>query len=163
VDAELYDSEADRRGPHGWNSLENYTFIHEKRLAEHPFVDHGVPNTLKFEDYVNVDGDTVVLLSGEVYCHYGIVVAVTKSFETRMVQGRLQVRGVSYRYNARIRGRHNILRYDNGHDESPDEFHRHQYDLSNGTEIETRIITRYDLPVFDDILTELQQMFEETP
>lgn len=130
MDVELYGTEGHRRDPHGWNSLENYVFIHETRLADHPFVDHRVPNTLNFERYVDVNGNIMIVLSGEVYCRYGMIVEVAKWFETRIVQGRLQVRGVRYRYNARIRGRHNILRYDNGHAEAPDEFHRHQYDLS---------------------------------
>ena len=113
MDAELYSSEEERRDPHGWNSFENYVFVHETRLDEHPFIDHSVPNTLKFER-VDVGGETIILLSGEVYCQCGVVVGVTKYLETRVVQGRLQVRGFSYRYNARIKGRHNILRYDNG-------------------------------------------------
>jgi hypothetical protein len=41
--------------PHGWNSYDNYRTVHEKCLAEHPFLDDARPNTIKFE-FVRLDG-----------------------------------------------------------------------------------------------------------
>lgn len=78
-----------------------------------------------------------------------------------MSGGRRQLRGFSYRYNAYVRNGHNVLRYDNGHSETPEEFHRHLFDPRTGGELEKRIITRYDLPVLSDMLTEIQILLDE--
>ncbi|GEM_PF-1756070 len=159
MDAGLQHPTPPRNDPHDWNSLENFVHVHETRLEQHAFVDHAKSNTLRFEEY-ELDGEVFMVLDGVVYCHHNVVLEVTKIYETRVTQGRRQIRGFSYRYNASIRGRHTILRYDNGHPETPDEFHRHLFRISDGEEIERRIITRYELPTFADILTELQRLFE---
>ena len=159
MDAGSLRAQQDRPDPHGWNTLENFRDIHEKRLAEHPFVDHSTPDTLRLDEY-ELSGDTYFVLWGEVYCHHNVIVEVTKYYESRVLTGRVQIRGFSYRYNAHVRGGHNVLRYDNGHDDAPDEFHRHAFDLVTGDETEKRVIARYELPVFADILTEVQELVE---
>lgn len=159
MDAGLPRSEQNRADPHGWNTIENFLLVHETRLAEHPFVDHTRPNTLKFEQY-EVDGNVYFLFSGKVFCENDVTVYVFKYYESREAGGRLQIRGFSYSYNAHIENRHNILRYDNGHEDTPEEYHRHLFDMATGNEIERRIITRYELPNFYDILTEIQELFE---
>lgn len=123
--------EADR---HGWNSLENYRSIHENRLNNHSFLDPNRPHTVAF-DFFEVEGDLFVRVAGEIHCRGGILVEVEKYLETYAARnGQIFVRGFSYRYNAYIPGKHNILRYDNGHD--LDEYHRHIWDIESGAEIE---------------------------
>jgi len=159
VDAGPHGSQQDRADPHGWNSVENFLYLHEKYLAEHPFVDHGTSDTLVFERF-ELHGTTYFSLSGQVYCHHGVIVDVAKYYESRVVGGRDQMRGFSYRYNAHVRNGHNVLRYDNGHPDAPEEFHRHRFDPATGEEIERHILTRHELPVFSVILDELQEVFE---
>ncbi len=147
-----------RSDPHGWNSLENFIQVHEGRLGEHPFVDTSRPHTLRYEFF-----DEVFRLSGTVFCLHDVILEVTKYYGTRNSGGRVQVRGYSYRYNAHVHNGHNVLRYDNGHDDTPEEFHRHLFDRKTGAELERRIITRHELPTFSQILDELQALFDVPP
>jgi hypothetical protein len=138
---------------HGWNSWENYRALHEKRVTEHPFVlDH------IFEWTIVGDRDfpDQIQLSGQIFCEEGVHLHVTKMLATRVRNNRLQVQAERYSYNAFFVGRHNILRYDNGHLESPDEFHRHLFDVKTGEEIERTLLTRDRLPLLHEILTEVQ-------
>lgn len=146
--------------PHGWNSVENFRHIHETRLAEHPFVDHNKPHTLILEEY-EVDENVYLSLCGEVYCYHNVIVEVAKYYDTMNFGGRLNLRGFSYRYNAHVKNGHNVLRYDNGHKEAPEEFHRHEYDPENGVPRETKLLTRYELPDMYDIITEIQAIAEK--
>lgn len=159
--------DADLSGPrkgikkdrHGWNSYENHKEIHESRLAAHPFVDHTRPNTIAFEFY-EPEGELYLEMDGEIYCKRGVVVEVTKYFETRRTRaGRLQVRCFSYRYNASVAGKHNLLRYDNGHDF--DEYHRHVFDVSTGQPVLEEQLTRNEFPLLSEVLDELAEMFGE--
>ena len=159
MDARVQHASGPRKDPHDWNSLENFIYVHETRLAQHPFVDHSRSSTLRFEEFV-FDGATRISLAGDVFCHHNVVLEVDKQYATRIVGGRRQIRGLRYRYNARVRGRHNVLRYDNGHAAAPEEFHRHFYRIADGEELERRILARHELPTFADILTELQIIFE---
>lgn len=36
--------------PHDWNTLDHYRTINDRRIEEHPFVDHNRPNTLRFTE-----------------------------------------------------------------------------------------------------------------
>lgn len=120
---------------HGWNSWDHYQEIHDRRLAEHPFVDPSRPNTLEWHCYTeNQRG--CLFLGGEVYCRNRIVLEVRKWFEIRLVgREQPQIRAFKYVYAAKIPGRHLILKYDNGHDETPEEYHHHVYDIDTGEEI----------------------------
>lgn len=139
--------------PHDWNSWENYLMIHDKRLEAHPFV---LEPHLEWTFIGGRPHPDLILLSGFVVCHLDVLVRVEKTLETRIIKPqRLQVRGRWYAYNAYFAGRHNILRYDNGHAEHPDEFHRHQYDLQTGKEISRIIIEKHQLPVLADFFTEV--------
>lgn len=91
------------------------------------------------------------------YCPNAVVLEVEKYMETRDANGRLLVRTFSFRYNAYIKGKHNILRYDNGHDF--DEYHRHVYDVQTGEQIISELLERSDFPVLSDILDELEKTF----
>jgi len=142
---------------HGWNSLENYLSIHENRLNEHSFLDPKKAHTISVQ-YHPFDGEIIVEISGDAYCQGDIVLEVGKYLETQEDStGRIYLRGISYRYHAYFRGRHNILRYDNGHDF--DEYHRHEYDMQDGKEIGRTIITRNQLPTLGEVLDELEEMY----
>ena len=141
---------------HGWNSLENYQIIHETRLNNHPFLDPDRPHTVEFS-YFELDDGLIVQVAGEVFCLHNVTLEVEKYLETEDRAGRIYVRGLSYRYNARVRGRHNVLRYDNGHDLN--EYHRHVWDIRTGEEREFSIISRNEFPTLGEILDQLEGMF----
>ena len=67
---------------HGWNSLENYRSIHENRLNYHSFLDPDRPHTIAFI-FLDIEGDIIVQVAGEIYCLGGIVVEVEKYLETK--------------------------------------------------------------------------------
>ncbi|MCL4553367.1 MAG: hypothetical protein M1305_07450 [Candidatus Marsarchaeota archaeon] len=99
-------------------------------------------------------------MAGEVYCLHNVILEVEKYMETRRTKNRrLQVRTFSFRYNARIKGKHNILRYDNGHWWVPDEFHRHVFALDSGAELGVDRFTIEEMPTMSEILDELEAMF----
>ena len=142
---------------HGWNALENYKQIHRDRLTTHPFVDHSkpIPNLESF-----YDGETLyITLEGKIHCKHNVVLSLTKIFETRIIRdGRLQVRCFSYRYNAYILGKHNILRYDNNHDF--DDYHKHVFDMQTGEQTQRVTLRRNDFPLLSEVLDELENMFD---
>ena len=67
------------------------------------------PNTIKFED-AEFQSE-LPKISGQCYCQRGVIVEVTKEFETRYVGNILQVRAYSYIYVARIEGVGLVLKY----------------------------------------------------
>jgi hypothetical protein len=98
------------------------------------------------------------LIEGSIRCAAGIEIDVTKLLDVRVYRRLEQVRGVSYRYNAYVRGGHNILRYDNGHAEAPDEFHRHEFDPFTGHERSRTILDREDLPTLIEVVSEVERL-----
>ena len=148
-----------KKDRHGWNSYENYREVHEARLTTHPFVDHSRPDTVAFE-FFKFEGELVMVMDGEICCRRGVILEVTKYFNTRRNRaGRLQVRCFSYRYNASIGGKHNVLRYDNGHE--LDEYHRHVFDVATGGLLLMEYLTRNEFPLLSEVLDELARMFGE--
>src|SRR5690349_11267636 len=139
--------------PHQWNNWENYRTIHEGYMEFHPFV---------IEDHLEwkIVGDPylpdAIWLVGYIICKQGVHIDVRKLLETRLVgHGQLQVRGLRYSYNAYIPGQSNILRYDNGHAD-PDEFHRHEFDLSTSREkLPRTILARQEMPTLAQFLEEV--------
>mgnify|MGYP001611148168 CR=1 FL=1 len=142
---------------HGWNSFDNYRSVHENRLSRHTFLDPEKPHTVTF-NFLRVGGDLVIQIVGEIFCLGGIVVEVEKYLETyEAPSGQIFVRGFSYRYNAYLPGKHNLLRFDNGH--SFDEYHRHEWDWATGKETERCIITRNEFPTLGEVLDELERQY----
>lgn len=140
---------------HGWNTLENYKQIYYDRVATHPFVDHSKPIP-DFETF-NYAGFLYIVLEGKLYCGNNIIVSIFKMFETRLIgSGRFQVRCFSYSYNANIKGKHNILRYDNNHD--LDDYHKHEFDMRTGAQIARLSLTRNQFPLLSEVLDELEEM-----
>ena len=67
-----------RNDPHDWNSWDNYRSVHERRLSEHPFV-VSYHDSLRFE---MADDRGPFRLAGFVECSNGILLLVTKRFDT---------------------------------------------------------------------------------
>lgn len=140
--------------PHGWNSYDQYLNIEQSRLDNHPFV---LSHNLRY-DFYEYSGETYLRISGQVVCLNNVLLEVEKYLETRRTRpGVLLVRTFSYRYNASVRGKGNVLRYDNGHDS--DEYHRHVFDLETGEQAEYQLLDRFHFPTFPQILDELEEMF----
>ena len=142
--------------PHGWNTWENYLIIHERRMQSHPFV---LEDHLEWSSIGDPLAPKLLTLAGIVTCRMGVEVRVDKTLETRLIGNqRLQVRGLYYAYNSYFAGRHNILRYDNGHMETPEEFHRHQFDLETGIEVRKDILEKHQVPVLAHFFTEVAEL-----
>jgi Family of unknown function (DUF6516) len=144
--------------PHDWNSWDKYSFIHDKRLAEHAFVREW---DLGWRLPQSADGTVLYAkLEGKVLCHGDVSVTVYKLLETRYFGHRraLQVRGAEYSYNAHLVGKDNLLRYDNGHDEDPTAFHRHEFDPETGRQLRLDHLKRDDMPTLADFLDEVARM-----
>ncbi len=140
---------------HEWNLYETYKRIHERKLAAYPFI---LDSSQSFKEF-EYDGDLFVVYEGEFSLPKGVTLEVTKAFETkRMGRGRgsLYIRGFSYRYNAHIRGRGNVLRFDNGEDF--EDYHGHWFDIETGEEISRVPMSRDDFPVFSEVLDELDKI-----
>lgn len=152
-------SDAPDTGRHEWNTWQNYRHINDRRLAEHPFV-----KSSEFTfDQVSVEGDLFIIMDGIVDCRDNVILEVTKVFETKRQgpgRGRLYVRGLSYRYNAWVKGGHNIVRYDNGHD--LDEYHGHRFNPNTGELITRRPMSRDEFPLFTEVLDEIQEIIESS-
>ena len=101
------------------------------------------------------------LIEGSIGCAAEIEIDVTKLLDVRVRRRLEQVRGVSYRYNAYVRGGHNILRYDNGHIEAPEEFHRHEFDPFTGRELSRAILSREDMPTLIEVVSEVERLARE--
>ncbi|MBI4202437.1 MAG: hypothetical protein HY532_04910 [Chloroflexi bacterium] len=143
--------------PHDWNSIDHYMTIHEKRLAEHPFVDQDIPNTLLFEE---IDGGVpFLLLRGELYCHSRIVLEVEKVFELRRGGNRPQMRGVIYKYVGYARGGNLLLKYHNLH-EDPDIYIHRAYDPRIGRQLLYEELSREQFPTFTEVLDEMEQLVQ---
>ena len=136
---------------HGWLRFRSHQEIHETALTAYPHVERDETQFTRVEDGATV----TVLLSGQVRCTGGVIIEVDKTYEVRRRSGREEIRGVYYRYTARFPGRGNILRYDNGHIEAPDEFHRHEYDLVTWQESSRTLLTRDELPVMTEVIDEV--------
>lgn len=137
-----------RADPHGWNSKENYIFVHERRLNEHPFV-VSFQDTLQFRFM-----DNEAILGGFVRCQGNIVLEVTKKFRLRTRNGRTSMRCERYRYIGRELGRHTVLKYHNFHAD-PNEYVHRVCNPETGSEIRYEVLARYQFPTFVEVLDEL--------
>ncbi len=76
-----------------------------------------------------------VTIEGDIACLGNIVVSVLKTLEVLAGEGlEATVQTVTYSYNVRIAGKHNIFRYDNlhMHNDHPDSHHKDVYDWQTG-------------------------------
>lgn len=146
-------------GRHEWNTYEDYKRVNERKLAHFGFIKD---SKIAFVE-IDHEGDLFVRMDATLWLPKDVVLEVTKFFETGRRgpgQGRLYVRCISYRYNAWIVGKHNVLRYDNNDDF--DDYHGHWWDKDTGDLIERRSMTRDAFPLFSEVLDELATIMEFT-
>lgn len=156
MDAELSRSWINREtDPHDWNSYENDQTIHELRLTSHPLIDQSRPSTLEFRE-VEFEGVLFVVVEGRVFCQRNVILEVEKWFETRYAGGLLQIKGFLYRYVAWINNGNPILRYHNLHETEPDVYHHRVFNPTTGEQILHETLERVQLPVFTEVLDEIQ-------
>jgi hypothetical protein len=138
-----------------WNLYEDYKRIHERKLAGYSFI---LGSSQAFNE-IEWDGRLFVVYEGEFALPEGMTLQVTKAFETKRMgpgRGSLYVRGFSYRYNAHIRGKHTVLRYDNNDDF--DDYHGHWWNKETGELLKRRSMSRDEFPLFTEVLDELDQI-----
>jgi len=155
VDADISRSKIVRENdPHNWNSYDHYRTIHDKRIAEHSFIDGTKPNTLEFQFHEFKD-ELLLSLGGLVYCNHQITLDVEKWFETRYVGKQLQINCFSYRYIASKHRGTLILKYHNLHENHGEYFHR-IFNPQSGELVFTEVLKRSQFPTFTEVLDEME-------
>jgi len=100
----------------------------------------------------------VVLLQGRIICLDAVTLEISK--ELKILDGvgaSATVQTRSFRYQAWVRGKHNIFRYDSAHGHRP-YAHRHGYNTFGfGEELEIApLATENDIPTLTEVIYELQ-------
>ena len=98
--------------------------------------------------------------AGVLTCRNEVRIAVTKLMATRMIRAQLQVRSIHFqlpRHAAARRRTMNLLRYDNSHVDTPDEYHHHLYDPRTGEQTRT-ILTREQFPDLAEVVDEADRL-----
>ena len=151
------DAPGGRKGEkHNWLALDRYLLIHRQKLATRPFI---ITDGTEFVQYAAGDAEFVRCV-GVLTCKNAVRIAVTKLMETRMARAQLQVRSIHFNYHVTQRrgGRtRNLLRYDNSHIDTPDEYHRHLYDPRTGEQTRT-ILTREQFPDLAEVVDEADRL-----
>lgn len=145
-----------RREKHNWLELDRYVLIHRQKLATRPFV---IADGTTFTRYAG-GGAEFVRCAGVLTCRNEVRIAVTKLMATRMIRAQLQVRSIHFNYHVTQRrgGRtNNLLRYDNSHVDTPDEYHHHLYDPRTGEQTRT-ILTREQFPDLAEVVDEADRL-----
>jgi hypothetical protein len=105
----------------------------------------------------------VVILEGTIVCLDAITLEVRKEIgvlEGRGMAALVQTR--RFRYHAWMRGVHNILRYESGHEHRP-HAHKHLYDnFGYGSEREIiELASEEKVPTLTEVIRELQRWHED--
>lgn len=141
---------------HGPNKLTSYLEIHATRMQQFRSRGWVVSDNLEFSTI----GKGYFLFVGVIECAGDIVVDVRK--ELRAVDGAgadIRVETASYSYNAKVRGRGNILRYDGPHAHRPVD-HVHRYRVFDGDDEGTiEEIAPRQWPTLGQVLEELEQWY----
>jgi hypothetical protein len=145
-------------GKHGPNRLGNYLSVHDSWMADLMAVGFVIEDQCQFTFL-----PTAILLQGAIVCLDGIVLDVEKVIgilDGRGMTARVQTR--TFRYHAWVRGAHNILRYESGH-EHRRHAHKHVYaTFGDGREIEVIELTEERLiPTMGEVIRELQTWHQE--
>lgn len=116
-------------------------------------------------------GIGVIELAGNIACRGGIIIQVTKTlvvFADGLDEDPF-VQTDSYAYNAWVRGREKILRYDNAHRHRGhvDEYHKHTFDWTTGRETSCVCTGLAGLPTLGTVIREVEdwysKMLEDLP
>lgn len=109
-------------------------------------------------------GADLLAMTGELACLGGIVVRVEKYLE--VLEGEnldAYVCTWEYQYNAFVRGRNNILRYDNTHayPGHGDAHHKHVYDWETGGQVpgSPAWVGKHGWPTLGEVLEELRTWY----
>lgn len=109
-------------------------------------------------------GSDLLVMAGEIACLGGIVVRVEKYLE--VLEGEAldaYVRTFEYKYNAFVRGRNNVLRYDNSHTYHGhgDAHHKHVYDWRTGEHLPgfPAWVGEHGWPTLGEVLEELRAWY----
>jgi hypothetical protein len=143
-----------------WQSYEDYLTANANTLDKDPdsfLGDHTVETNLEY----GPRGSIVAVTKGDLLCHRNVEVAVEIYAETRKLKrpSRREMRVISVRYNAHIRGRHAILRYDD-HGAGNEDWHVHRWDTALQTLVVVPI-TRADLPTLEELVLEVRNLMAE--
>jgi hypothetical protein len=119
-------------------------------------------DTLELRDV----GAGVLRMRGEIACSGGLVVDVRKFLEVLDGEGQdARVQTFEYKYNAFVRGGHNVLRYDNTHPYPghADAHHKHVYDRETGRQVPGSPfwIGADRWPTLGEVLDELERWYWE--
>lgn len=123
-----------RPARHGPCPLRSYLETHETVLNQFRRSEFIGGDSLELTDL-----HTLLRMEGEIGCRGKIVIHVDKILEFTDDEGKF-VQTRYYAYNVLIRGRGNLFRYDNQHEEMlypghPDPHHKHEYDLETLSEL----------------------------
>jgi len=106
-------------------------------------------------------GAGLLAMAGEIACLGGIMVRVEKYLE--VLEGDaldVYVRTFEYQYNAFVRGRNNVLRYDNchAHPGHRDPHHKHMYDWKTGHQLPDypAWVAEHGWPTLGEVIEELK-------
>lgn len=154
-------SAGSRRGPHGWNSLDNFLKVHDAHLARLTEAGDIMGHSLD-ERWAE---PTEYRIHGRVLCRGGLFVDVDKHLQTNhMVRPAraAKVRTFRYSYHAGLVGASDrcVFRYDNAHpyllEGHEDAHHKHRFDHTTWREIESpEWIGAHRWPHLDQVISEL--------
>lgn len=149
---------------HGPNRFKAYREIHETVINQ--FMDSGFVGfeTLEFNPIPKG-----FLLEGEIACQGEIIITVEKFLEILSGEkDNATVQTVWYAYNASVRNRGTIFRYDNQDDDylrpgHLDEHHKHLFDWSTGQELagSPSWVGSNNWPTLGDVIQELEEWYWE--
>lgn len=150
-------SEAEVTDPHNWNPLARYLLLYALHFERHPLIPDGASIEWEVVEIPEDDRYDMIYVHARIDLLNGVRFEFEKFGDVEKAPPR-RVRMDSYRYNASFPGGHNLLRYDNGHEDEPDVFHRHLFDPGSGEEIEYTEMKREEFPVMHHILDEILEL-----
>jgi hypothetical protein len=140
-----------------WHPWDDYRSVHDSHLRHHHFIANDRLTWVEIPDEAGALRS--IILAGEIECLDGVTVQIRKSLEVQPdLHGRPLVRGDRYSYQAYWPGDRGILRYDNANSDTPEEFHRHEYDLATGEEKLRTILSRAEMPRLSEFLDEVAEL-----
>ena len=142
---------------HQPNRFSRYVEVHETVMRQFLRGDFVISEELAFEA-----GEGFILLTGQITCVGNIYIDVEKQISiVDDSQADVLVQTIAYRYNAFIRGRGNILRYDSPHPTHNQEHHVHRYDILHGDRegSVTFIENEDERPTLGEVIREVQEWY----
>jgi hypothetical protein len=136
---------------HDWYPYESYKALHYSytdRLCDEGLI---VSHSLSITETPIEGVLQIVRIQGRIQCAYGVEIAVTKQLDVLRNQNGYMVKGRLYNYQAWFSDtEHQILRYDNSHDEN--DLHCHVFDILTGEEVLKQSIYKTQLPTLSDFV-----------